>query len=664
MSSLTDLSDSNRARTARWALGLALAQGTLPNIASAFQESLTAPTSTVASAENPTSHTQGNRYKDPEFGVSQAFNPVQVEAYFKALQAAQILTVDDLKNWIEAGWLHLNATLEQAYGNARVLYYTRTKRADLSDEERKIVGDIANKVFEGTVVPIWERGVYGLFDILMSDKLTPLREQLGEEYKEFLIYCAEQRALYAEKNLGAVPRERDQSADRYKKVTGATIRALSAQIATINGDPDREKRKVAFDIYVAKMSEIETALTDTLKECIERRHQIAESAGCNNYVEWCARTQRWGIIPAELKLLLDTVKEDFVPLLREVYAARAKSLGIEGPLRPYDLKVPVGSKFKPEQYLEGITGRMAALRIVAGILDPSFATIIEGNTTEAVVPTGVTVGEGETARELRIPVLNISPATVEQGLYTFNNPASPGGVIYMSRIPNDGTLLHENTHQWHNSLMQGLPTLIRPPKFAMETFAISLEYIYGLCCNRIYDDTTPSNDRNGSTDAQIAARSIYENLLTQTVELAIFTEFELWMYENPEASPEARNQEFARIYASFDLGLDLTDYEHFYTEFGWSRYGALITSPFSSTHHLVGNIASLHIVNHVHQDRRAGLNSLMDAMRLGGGADLPTLLETAGVKVENGQLSLTPDARAERVATFRKLLETQPWIKD
>ncbi len=187
---------------------------------------------------------------------------------------------------------------------------------------------------------------------------SPFKAEIDKEFGEFFLKGLQLSVdSFSEKNVPLM-QEESELCTRYEKLIASCQMEFDGENRNIYGlmkyfsDPDREKRKLAWEKYASFFEKNEAELEEIFDKLVKIRHQMGLNMGFKNFIPLGYMLQ--GRLDYDEKMVAsfrEQVKEVIVPFCEKLYKAQAKRIGVED-FKCYDEEyiytdgnaVPVGDR--------------------------------------------------------------------------------------------------------------------------------------------------------------------------------------------------------------------------------------------------------------------------------------------------------------------------------
>ena len=549
-------------------------------------------------------------------------NPVdwsRVEPYFADLQGRPITSTGDLERWL-ADYSELFTAISEE-GTIR---YIRMTEQTKSEEYRAAYLSFVEQVEPKVKV--------AQFNLNRRYAGSDRRKSLPKARYELLDLRIENSIkLFREEN---VELEKDEKglAQSYQGIIGSMTVDYGGRERTLPEmqkfleEPDRSVRKDAWALAESRVMQERERLNDIYDRMLVLRQKIAVNAGFKNYRDYTfLKRERFDYGPQECLRFHEAVEQHIVPLLREVYARRKETLGLDL-LRPWDVIAdPLGRPplrpFKTTEEL--LSGCQRVFEKVSPDLRKNFDRMVELGLLDLESRPGKAPGGYNTELpQLRLP-------------FIFTNA--------VGRDDDLRTLLHETGHAFHVFEMRDrdLHYLYRadslPTEFA-EVASMSMELVAGEHIEGVF------------YDKESAARSKYDHFRMIAWLLgwiATIDAFQHWVYTNPGHTREERNDAWVKTYERFSPGESWDGIEEERRTY-WHRQLHLFELPFYYIEYGIAQLGALGMWMRYLDDPKDAVAGYRRALALGGSRQLPELFREAGLRWDFGPRVVQTYARELR----------------
>lgn len=458
--------------------------------------------------------------------------------------------------------------------------------------------------------------------LLKSPQFAALVEQ-EPSYRILQKQIAHEQALPAE-DVSAIDAKITAQVDAFNalqaqckvSIDGETMPAIIARVTKLTSGDREQRRQVynkiaqAYDAYTEDFERIYEIL-------IELRTQKAQQLGFANFRDWKWQDRNFQYKPADTADLCNAIKEEFMPVQKEINLWRQEALGLSQ-LMPWDTAADVFPKSDSNHY-ENSEDLKDKVQDVCSQLHPEFGLFFE----RLRKCNHVDIEAGE----------NKSPS-----MFTSYLPESGVPFIYMLMAKNMrgiSTLIHESAHAIHSlyNVEKKLLWLKEPDTEAEELFAISMEYL----ALEHWDVFIENKE-----ELLAAKMKKIEDSLKLFKMVGLVDSFQTWVYVNPKHTRTERDAFWAKLLKEFDVGVGQTAEELK----SWQRFSLLYRAPFYMIEYAIATLGALAIYKESKKDQQAAIERMRQAMKLGNTVELQKIYETAGVKFDFSR------AKVREIASF------------
>jgi M3 family oligoendopeptidase len=377
-----------------------------------------------------------------------------------------------------------------------------------------------------------------------------------------------------------------------------------AQMGPFTQSVNRETRKEASLASVRFFEENQEELDRIFDELVKLRHKIAVTLGYRNFVELgYYRMTRTDYTPEMVKVFREGVKNHVVPLVKTLKKRQSERIGIES-MKFYD----EGFKF---------TSGNAAPKG-----DPQF-----------IIDNGKKMYE-----DLSKETKEFFHFMIERNLMDLEAKRGKAGGGYCTYIANyespfifsnfNGTsgdidvLTHEAGHafQVYSSRGFDIPEYQWPTYEACEIHSMSMEFFTWPWMDLFFKEDTEKYKFSHLSDA----------LQFLPYGVAV-DEFQHFVYENPEASPEERNEAWRSIEKEYLPGRDYEGVDYLETGGFWQRQSHIYTTPFYYIDYTLAQICAFQFWVKMNENQDKAWAQYVDLCKLGGSLSFTGLVSSAGL---------------------------------
>jgi oligoendopeptidase F len=524
----------------------------------------------------------------------------QIEPYYADLEARD-LSAETVDQWLR-DWTAIAEVTGEIMSRSRVA--TTQNTADTEAENR--YKHLMKTVHQPT--------------LQMQDKLYRKLLDSGLTPDNFDIPLKRARVsveIFREENLPLLLDEQQVGLE-YAKITGAQSVTWDGEEVTLIElqkefqDPDRERRKAAFDLYANRWLQDREAINRLWTRAFGIRQQIARNAGFNNYrdFQWKSKA-RFDYAPADNETFHKAIAEVVVPAAVRARERRRQRLGLDT-LRPYDIDVDASGQgaLKPWDTIENFADVSTA---VFSAVDPEL---------------GSQYADMKAAGLMDLP----NRKHKGPGAYCSTYPLTGKPFVFMNAVNTGGdvrTLLHEVGHAFHSYATRTLPygeQRAYPIEFA-EVASFGMELLAAPYLTREHGGYF--------TEAEAARYRIehLESIIEFWPYMAIVDAFQMWAYKGHDdgGDPEACDETWLELKNRFEPDIDYSGYEN-YKASGWHRKQHIFRYPMYYVEYGLARLGAVQVYANAQKDQAAAVRAYRQSLGMGGTGTLHQLFGAAGAK--------------------------------
>jgi len=504
------------------------------------------------------------------------------------------------------GWLSLyadwNALRSYDSGEGSRISFALTK--DMSNTEV----EEADRYYREQIAPISDAGNSKILNAMLASRH---KGALAERYGAHLIRAAET----AVEPLAPVNSElRVKASDlvnRYDKLVASGEVEVNGEMLTLavarnlQSSSDLETRRQAFEHYRQWFLDHRTELAGIYDELVKLRDQMGRNLGHANFIPLgylgMGRTD-YG--PKEAASFRENVRRFAVPLQQKLYERQAAQLGTET-LKPWD------SSYDPSLTLPSgvapIDTQLESAQRVFDALSPELATHFTRMREEGLIDLENRKGK-------------------QAGAYCTSFPDEGRVAIFCNSTGDQedvGTLMHEMGHAfqgWESQAIEAID-LQWPTSDACEVHSMGMEYLSMRHMNEFF---SPEN-------AEKFRRNRWKDAVELVCYICVVDEFQHWVYENPAATLDERDQAWDRIWDIYKKGIDFSGVED-YKHARWYAQGHLFHMPFYYIDYAIAETGAMQLALIDAEDHERAMEIYMNLCRIGGTKSVLDIFSTAGLR--------------------------------
>lgn len=440
---------------------------------------------------------------------------------------------------------------------------------------------------------------------------SQFRDDLEKKWGSQIFIVAELRLKTFEPSILKDLEKENKLASDYVKIKAVANIEVNGKtynlsnILPIENGKDRSLRKTAYqakwNFYQTHSSKVEQIYDEQVKV----RHQIAQKLGYNNFVELgYARMVRSDYNAEMVAVFREQVRKHIVPLASALYERQRKRLNLEK-LTCYDegFRFASGNP-KPKGDPDWIVNKAAQMyRELSPETNDFFGFMINNNLMDLVNRKGkATGGYCIYINEHKSP-------------YIFSNFCGTSGDI--------DVLTHEAGHafQVYSSRDVALKEYIWPTMEACEIHSMSMEFFTWPWMNLFFEEET---DKYKFGHLAGAIKFLPYGVAVD--------EFQHYVYENPNASIEERNQAWRKIEQKYLPHRDYDSNEFLEGGGFWQKQSHIFTTPFYYIDYTLAQFCAFQFWMRDRQDHDSAWSDYLNLCKAGGSHSFLDLVKLAGLR--------------------------------
>ncbi len=475
---------------------------------------------------------------------------------------------------------------------------------DMSNPER----EAADKEYRDLIVPVSDDANSRLVAALLGSRH---RDAIADRYGRHLIRSLET----AVEPLAPVNRDlRVEASDlinQYDKIVAAGEvevdgRTVTLAVARSMQSSERpEIRRQAFIAYRQWFLDHRAELADIFDRIVALRHRMAVNLGHDNFVPLGYLAMgRTDYGPEQVDAFREGVRRYAVPLQTALMERQAEALGT-ATLKPWDADY-----------------------------DPALS-----------LPSGVAPVEGQLERAQQVfnqlsPVLGGHFQRMrDEGLIDLENRRGKRAGAFCTSFPDEGrvaifcnstgdqkdvgTLMHEMGHAfqgWESQPIEAVD-LQWPTSDACEVHSMGMEYLSMRHMDEFFSEE----------DAEKFRRGRWKDAIELVCYICVVDEFQHWIYEHPEASPEERDQAWSRIWDVYKPGIDFSGVEQ-YKYARWYAQGHIYWMPFYYIDYAIAETGAMQLALIDSEDPSKAMQRYLRLCQLGGTRSVLDIFSDVGLR--------------------------------
>ena len=455
------------------------------------------------------------------------------------------------------------------------------------------------------------------YRVLVNSKF---KNELVEKYGKLLFDLAENTLKVFSNEIIPDAQEENRLSSKYSKlIASAKIdfdgKELNlSQMVPYTQSKDRNVRIEAAKKVAQFFSENQEEFDNIYDSLVKVRTKMAQKMGYKNYVEFgYKQLSRLEYDAKMVEGYRKQVLENIVPLHTELRKRQEKRLGVEK-LRFYDEAIKFNSgNADPHGSPEWILNHGKTMyKELSKETDEFFTFMTENNLLDLLSKKGKMSGGYCTyIPEHKAPFI----------FANFNGTAHDIDV-----------LTHEAGHafQVYQSRSFDVPEYLWPTYEACEIHSMSMEFLTWPWMNLFFENDTD----------KYKFIHLSEALLFIPYGVTV-DEFQHWVYENPEVTPQERREKWLEIEKKYLPTRDYGEADELKNGIFWFRQGHIFSSPFYYIDYTLAQVCAFQFWIKSREDREKAWQDYLNLCKLGGSKSFFELMKSANLKnpFEEGTLA-------------------------
>ena len=510
-------------------------------------------------------------------------------------------------------WSELSAALDEESAKR---YIAMTCHTDSTDAENSYLHFVEN--VEPQIKP-WQ------FKLEQAYLAQPLRAALAPgRYEVFDRDTRLHVELFRPENV-ALETEEAKLGQQYQKLSGSLTVQFRGEEKTLIQmgkfleDPDRALREETWQLVVARRLQEREKFEDLFDGLVKLRGQIARNAGHANYRDYAFKARgRFDYGPQDCVAFHDAIESEFMPLYRELQAARRAQLNLPA-LRPWDLSVDPLNRppLKPFETVDQMVSRTQRVfdQIDAGLAG-GFRLMQEKRLLDLDNRKGKAPGGYQsTLSESRLPFIFMNAVGLQRDLET---------------------MLHEAGHAFHAlaTREESLYAYRGAPIEFCEVASMSMELLGNEFIEEFYS----------APDAVRARRTHLEGIVGIFPWVATVDAFQHWIYTHPEHTREERSAAWLKLMDRFGGDVDWAGFGPARANL-WHKQLHIFLYPFYYVEYAIAQLGALQVWANSKRHKAEALAQYQRGLALGNSRPLPELFAAAGCQFSFSRETVRPLVR-------------------
>lgn len=515
------------------------------------------------------------------------------------MQSAEDAETPDL--WIDL-FVDWNALKAYASGEENRISYAFSKNMnDTATEE-------AERSFRQEVRPVIEEGNVTMVRGLLASRH---RDAVGERFGRHLLDVLETTVEPLASINSHLRVKAGELINRYDKlvasgevsVGGETVTLSVARNLGTSSDP--AIRREAFINYRQWFLDHRIELADIYDQLVKLRDTMGRNLGHSGYtplgLKVMGRTD-YGV--SESAVFRANVRQWAVPLHEKLCGRQASELGAPS-LTPWDagytpsLTLPSG--------IAPIDSQLEKAQHVFDALSPRLASHFRRMRDEGLIDLENRRGK-------------------QAGAYCTSFSDEGRVAIFCNSTGDEedvGTLMHEMGHAfqgWESQAIEAVD-LQWPTYDACEIHSMGMEYLSMRHMDQFFSPEHADRFR----------RNRWKEAVELVCYICVVDEFQHWIYDNPNATPDERDAAWNRIWDIYKPGIDFTGAEK-YRHARWYAQSHLFHAPFYYIDYAIAETGAMQLAMIDAQDHEKAVEIYLELCRIGGTRSVLEIFRDAGLR--------------------------------
>ncbi|NEZ49724.1 M3 family oligoendopeptidase [Clostridium botulinum] len=464
------------------------------------------------------------------------------------------------------------------------------------------------KEFMDEVSPIYQGLISDYYKVLINSKF---RSELEEKWGKQLFKLAEMQIKTFSKEIIEDLQVENKLVTEYDKLKASAKimfegkeRNLS-ELEPFMQSQNRSMRKKTYEAYSNFFKENEEKFDDIYDKLVKVRHKIAKKLGYKNFIEvGYMRMQRSDYNADMVAKYREQVLKYIVPVAEKLKKRQAERLGLDK-LKYYDepIKFLTGNAVPKGDYKHILNNAKTMYKELSEETNEFFNFMLEHELMDLLSKKGKAGGGYCTyISKYKSP-------------FIFSNFNGTSGDI--------DVLTHEAGHAFQTYLSRRLeiPEYAFPTSEAAEIHSMSMEFLTWPWMNLFFEEQ----------DLKYKFAHLSEAITFIPYGVTV-DEFQHFVYENPEATPEERKLAWRKIEKKYLQGKDYEEND-FYNRGGfWFKQGHIFQVPFYYIDYTLAQVCAFQFWIKSHEDRENAWKDYLALCKEGGSKPFLELLKVANLE--------------------------------
>lgn len=450
-----------------------------------------------------------------------------------------------------------------------------------------------------------------LFDTFYHALLiSPFRNELEKKYGRYLFDLLETKAKTFSPEIMEDLVEENKLITEYSKLIAAAEvefqgeKYTLAQLTPFRQSKNRVRRKAASQAYFGYYAEHEEKLDRIYDDLVKVRTRMAHTLGYENFIELAYfRMMRTDYNAEDVKQYRDQVYYELVPIVTELKKRQSKRLGLDE-LKFYDeaLSFNTGNPMPLGDADWIIKNAKTMYEELSPETDKFFNFMLDYNLMDLLAKSGK-----------------------ESGGYCTSLPDYKAPFIFANF---NGTqddvevMTHEAGHAFQGYQSKDLTPsqYVYPTMESAEIHSMSMEFFTWPWMKLFFGDQTDK---------------FKFSHLSGTLEFIPYgvavDEFQHWVYQNPQASPQERKDTWREIEKKYQPHLDFDGFEYLENGGKWTRQLHIFTSPFYYIDYTLAQVCAFQFWIKDQENHQKAWQDYLNLCQAGGSRPFTGLLELANL---------------------------------
>lgn len=399
--------------------------------------------------------------------------------------------------------------------------------------------------------------------------------------------------------------------NQYDKIIAAGEVEINGETVTLpvarsmQGSENPETRKAAFIAWREWFTAHRDQIAELFNQIVALRHQMATNLNHENFVRLgylgMGRTD-YGV--QEAAQFRQNIRTYAVPLLQKLYERQAHEHN-DTTLKPWDV------------------GYTPSLNLPSGVAPVETQIEKAQQVFDKLSP--VLAGHFRRMREENLIDLENRKGKRSGAYCTSFSDEGRVAILCNSTGDEDDvrTLMHEMGHAfqgWESQPIEAVD-LQWPTSDACEVHSMGMEYLSMKHMEEFFSTEDASKFRHNR----------WKQAVSLVCYIAVVDEFQHWLYENPNATPDERDAAWNRISETYQPGVDYTGYEH-YKSLRWYAQGHIFWMPFYYIDYAIAETGAMQLGLMDAEDHNKAMETYLELCRIGGTKSVLNIFETVGLR--------------------------------